>query len=62
MKVNFDKLPDFDFIVSPNEFDEIMEVAEEIPSCIRWPNTHHITIRVDSDTQMEGADFEAPSK
>ena len=35
-------------LVSPDEFDEVLEVAEEIPSCIRWPNTHHITIRVDS--------------
>jgi len=49
-------------LVSPNEFDELVEVAEEIPSCIRWPNTHHITIRVDSDTQMEDANIDAPSK
>ena len=34
-------------LVSPREYEEALAMAAEQPICIRYPNTHHITIRVD---------------
>merc|ERR1719431_107602 len=40
-------------LVSPGEYEEVLAVADELPVCIRWPNTHHITIRVNVEVQMQ---------
>jgi len=40
-------------LASPREYEEALQVADELPVCIRWPNTHHITIRVDVEVQIQ---------
>merc|ERR1712179_760774 len=40
-------------LASPQEYEEALEEADELPVCIRWPNTHHITIRVDVEVQIQ---------
>merc|ERR1719153_2058006 len=40
-------------LASPQEYEEALREAEELPVCIRWPNTHHITIRVDVEVQIQ---------
>ena len=40
-------------LVSPGEYEEVLAVADELPVCIRWPNTHHITIRVNVEVQIQ---------
>merc|ERR1712179_878747 len=42
-------------LASPQEYEEALREAEELPVCIRWPNTHHITIRVDVEVQIQKA-------